>query len=429
MAGLLLAFSNTQARAEKTRMSTRAFLFLQGPISPFFSKIGTALAAQGHVVHGINFSIGDQLFWRGPNRHNYRGRLRDWPTFVGDFLDRHGITDLILLGEQRDYHKLAIQAAKQRGIAVSVTDFGYLRPDWITFEKDGMSAHSLFPRDPTAILELARQAPAADFSRHYHDSFWTMAVWDMLYHFANHFLWWLYPHYQSHKRDNPVLVYLGTGLRLFMSRWKNPAATAQLQKLNAQSQRFFVFPLQMENDFQIRAYSPYPDMSTPIAEVIASFARHADVNTHLLVKVHPWDPGLKNWKKRVCTLAQSTGCADRVHYVDGGSLDEMCQTAQGMVTINSTSGLSALKFDCPVLTLGEAIYDVVGLTFQGGLDDFWQQAQAPDSTLRDAFFKAMAATIQIRGVFYNQPGLDAGVAAATHRLLASRINAVLHAHA
>lgn len=406
-------------------MSARAFLFLQGPISPFFTKIAHALVRQGHRAYGINLSIGDQLFWRGPNPVNYRGKLDNWPAFITHFLDQHRITDLVLLGEQRSYHKIAIEAAKQRGIQITVTDFGYLRPDWITFEKDGMSAHSLFPRTPEAIFALAESAPKADFSRHYQDSFWSMAVWDMTYHFANYFLWWLFPHYQSHKRENPILVYLGTGLRLFLSRWKNPAANAKLRAMTEASTPFFVFPLQMENDFQIRAYSPYPDMSTPINEVIQSFAKHAPPDIHLLVKVHPWDPGLKNWGKVVRRLAREARSQDRIHYIDGGSLDEMCKTARGMVTINSTSGLSALKFDCPVITLGEAIYDIPGLTSQTDLNSFWSQPKPPDQALRDAFMNSMAATIQIRGVFYNQPGLDAGVAAATQRLHEQRVNAIL----
>lgn len=406
-------------------MSTRSFLFLQGPISPFFSKIADALVLEGHHAYGINLSIGDQMFWRGPNPTNYRGRLADWPAFVARFMDQRSVTDLVLLGEQREYHKTAIQAAKLRNIRVTVTDFGYLRPDWITLEKNGMSAQSEFPRSPETILDLAAKCPKADFSRKYQDSFWTMALWDMAYHFANYFLWWLFPHYQTHKHDNPILVYLGTGLRLFKSRWKNPAATALLQSLNSASTPFFVFPLQMENDFQIRAYSPYPDLSTPMAEVIHSFAAHAPAESHLLVKVHPWDPGLKNWALLVHKLAQESGAADRIHYVDGGSLDAMCQTTRGMVTINSTSGLSALKSDCPVIALGEAIYDVPGLTYQGQLDEFWNQAERPNPTLRDAYINAMAATIQVRGVFYKQPGLNAGVTVAAQRLLELKVNEVL----
>lgn len=406
-------------------MSGRAFLFLQGPISPFFSKIARTLVHLGHEAYGINLSIGDRLFWRGPNPVNYKRRLEHWPQFIENFLKDHGITDLILLGEQRSYHKIAIRAAKQLGIQVIVTDFGYLRPDWITLEKDGMSAHSLFPRAPEAILALAAQAPQADFARKYEDSFWAMALWDMTYHLANYFLWWLFPYYETHKRENPILVYLGTGLRLLSSRWKNPAAKKRFAALNRAGTPFFVFPLQMENDFQIRAYSPYPNMSIPIAEVIESFARHAAKDAHLLVKVHPWDPGLKNWGRFIRNLARNAGAEERIHYIDGGSLDEMCKTARGMVTINSTSGLSALKSGCPVITLGDAIYDIPGLTHQDGLESFWSQPQRPDPALRSAFLNAVAATIQIRGVFYNQPGLDAAVAAACMRLEKNMVNHVV----
>ena len=66
----------------------------------------------------------------------------------------------MLLGEQRPYHRAAIAAAQARGIAVTVTDFGYLRPDWIMLERDGMGAESRFPRDPAAILRAGRGLPA-----------------------------------------------------------------------------------------------------------------------------------------------------------------------------------------------------------------------------------------------------------------------------
>ena len=44
----------------------RRFLFLQGPISPFFAEVGAGLRALGHEVRRINLCLGDRLFWRGP---------------------------------------------------------------------------------------------------------------------------------------------------------------------------------------------------------------------------------------------------------------------------------------------------------------------------------------------------------------------------
>lgn len=392
----------------------RTFLFLQGPSSPFFARIAEGLETIGHATWRINLCVGDQLFWRRPGATNYRGRLADWPDFIAGFLDRHGITDLILLGEQRDHHKLAIAAAQVRGIRVVVTDFGYLRPDWIILERDGMSAHSRFPRDPAAILELAADCPKAELTRIYEDSFWGMALSEMAYHLASHFLAFLFPHYRSFKVENPILAYLGTGWRLLTGRPRGRGAAAVLAGLRGEP--CYLFPLQMENDFQIRAYSPYPDMTTPIAQVIASFAGHAEPGTHLLVKVHPWDPGLKNWRRLVERLARQHGVADRVHYIDGGSLYAMIRHSRGMVTINSTSGLQALTMDVPVIALGEAVFNIPGLTFQGSLDAFWRQAEPPDRRLRDACLDALAACLQVRGVFYREPGLGAAVREAVARL-------------
>lgn len=405
-------------------MTARAFLFLQGPSSPFFSLIADGLEAKGHAIHRINLCVGDQLFWRRPGAVNYRGKLSDWPAFIADFLDRHGITDMLLLGEQRDHHKLAIAAAKARGIQVVATDFGYLRPDWIILEKDGIGAESRFPRDPAAILELGARVPGADLHKRYEDSFWRMALSEMAYHFSGYFLWWLFPHYRSFKVENPLLAYLGTGWRLLFSKRRAREAEAVLEALNSDATPYFLFPLQMENDYQIRAYSPYPDMETPIAEVIASFAGHAEHSARLLVKVHPWDPGLKNWGGIVRRHAERHGVADRVHYIDGGSLYAMIRKSRGMVTINSTTGIQALHMDSPLITLGQAIFDVPGLTFQGSLDDFWTQAAPPDPALRDAWINATAAALQIRGVFYKQPGLNDAVQAAVARLHENRINAI-----
>jgi capsular polysaccharide export protein len=406
-------------------MTARQFLFLQGPLSPFFSEIAASLQALGHGIHCIQFNFGDRLFWHHPGARRYRGRLADWPAYIAAFYAEHGITDIVLLGEQREYHRRAIEIAHQQNIQVTVTDFGYLRPDWITLERDGMSSLSRFPRTPEALRALAAKAPRANLKAVYQDSFWNMARWDMLYHLSNYFLWWLFPRFHNYKLENPVLFYLGTGLRMLFSERNNSHAEARLKQLLAGDQPFFVYPLQMANDFQLRAYSHFADQGDAIKQVITSFADHAPKNTHLMVKIHPWDPGLINWRRQVEGLATSRNVAERVHYIDGGNLHQMSRNALGMVTINSTSGLSALTLKCPLITLGQAIFDLPGLTFQDGLDRFWTEARPPDADLLSDYLDAMAASIQIRGVFYARPGLDAAVAEAVRRLHDNLINEIL----
>jgi capsular polysaccharide export protein len=399
------------------RQGGQVFLFMQGPISPFFPELAAALEKRGHRTLRVNVCIGDVLFWRRPGAVNYRGRPEHWEAFVAELMAREGVTDLVLLGEQRHYQKAAIAAARRLGIAVAVTDFGYLRPDWITLEPDGMSGESRFPRDMAMIRALARRSAPADTAARYVDSFPRQAAWDMAFHLSNVFLNpFCFPRYRDYQLHHPVPAYLGTGLRLLLRRRRAERAETVVARLQDEGIAYFVLPMQMENDFQLRAYSPYPDMLAPIRQTIRSMAAHASQEAHLVVKIHPLDPGLRPWRRLVRREAAGAGVQDRVHFIDGGSLDRLLHKARGVITVNSTVGIWGLRVPLPVIALGQAIFDIEGLTFQDGLDRFWTEARAPDSAAVADFVAALANTIQLRGVYYKRPGLDAAVQAAARRL-------------
>jgi capsular polysaccharide export protein len=398
----------------------RCFLFLQGPISPFFAEVATGLAARGHAIRRINLCLGDRLFWRGaPVRgEDYRGTPEAWPAFIAAYLDRHGVTDILLLGEQRAYHRAAIAAAHARGITVTVTDFGYFRPDWITLERDGMGGDSRFPRSAAAIHALAEGLPPADLNPALRDDFPLQARWDVLYHLAA-MTPWPFRHYRSHQLHHPLATYAGIALRLLRRRAELAEGSRALDL--AAPHPFWVFAMQMETDFSIRAYSTYPDMDTPVAEVVRSFARHAPPEGRLIVKVHPLDPCLKRWGRRIPAIAAAAGVRGRVHVAHHGSLDDMLRAGRGLITVNSTVGLRALVLDCPAIALGRAVWDVPGLTFQGPLDRFWTEGQRPEPGLRDAFLSALQATTQLRGVFYAGEGRAVAVANAVRLLHEGRV--------
>jgi capsular polysaccharide export protein len=400
----------------------RRFLFLQGPISPFFAEVAAGLAARGHVVHRINLCFGDRLAWRGATGAqpavDFTDRAEAWPGFVARFLDDHAITDIVLLGEQRDMHRIAIRAAKARGIDVTVTDFGYFRPDWITLERDGMGGDSRFPREPDAIRALAAGLPRADTTEIYRDDFRRQATWDVLYHLAN-MLPWPFPHYRSHHLHHPLATYLGIARRLLRRGAERAEGERALERCAGRP--FWVFAMQMETDFSIRAYSPFADMDAPIAETIRSFARAAPAEGQLIVKVHPLDPCLKRWDRRVPAIAAAAGIAGRVHLAHHGPLDAMLRDGCGLVTVNSTVGLRALVLNRPAKALGSAVWNVAGLAHQGALDDFWNDPTPPDPLLREDFLAALQGTTQLRGVFYGPEGRAEAVAETVARLETGRV--------
>lgn len=331
-----------------------------------------------------------------------------------------------MLGEQRRYHKEAVAVAKTLGVRVTVTDFGYLRPDWITLEQDGMGGNSRFPRDPEVLEVLARGVAEPDLSESYRDSALNMAKGDLLYSFSTVFFWPFFPRYQrSDHRPHPFRYFPVMGLTLLRMHLKKNRIQAQLSDVLVEKGGFFVFPLQLEHDFQIISYSSLNSLDEALEKVIGSFARYADGMDRLVIKRHPWDPGFRNWAKKVRYWSDFYGIGERVTYLEGGNLDRLIEKAKGMVTVNSTSGVRALQLGCPVAVLGQAIYHSPGLTAQNGLDAFWMAPPRPDPGCVSAFIRALVATIQIRGVFFDEQGLTVGVDAAVRRLWLERVGDAL----
>lgn len=410
---------------EPAAASGRSFLFLQGPISPFFAEVGAGLAALGHAVHRINLCPGDRLFWRkvpgAAPAVDFTGPAEDWPCFIADMLARWRVTDLVLLGEAREVHRIAADAARARDAQVTVTDFGYFRPDWITLERDAMGGQSHFPRDPDAIRALAAGLPPADLTERMKDPFWLLATWDVAYHLAN-MLPSRFRDYRSHQLHHPLATYAGIARRLLLNRAERAEGARLVHSLTGRP--FWVFAMQMETDFSIRAYSPYRDMDTPLSEAIRSFAQHAPADGHLLVKVHPLDPCLKNWRRRLPAMAEAAGVGARVHVAHHGPLDVMLEGSRGLVTVNSTVGLRAVVLGLPVKALGQAVWNVPGLAHQGALDAFWGDGAPPEPALRADFLAALQALTQIRGVFYAPVGRRMAVEETVRRLHEGRVGVV-----
>jgi capsular polysaccharide export protein len=390
----------------------RSVLFLQGPISSFFDRLGRALIARGHRVHRVNFHFGDQLFWRLPATH-FRGRFADWRGFVAAMLDQHQITDLVLHGDRRPYHIVAAEEARARGIAVIVTDLGYVRPDWITLEYDGMTTYSRFPRDPAAIRALAAELPEPATGPRFHTPFWLIAALDVAYNLGLVLGRPLYPHYRYHSICHPFAEYAGW----LWSRAKRRfiGEGAEKSRLQALPGSYFLVPLQLATDFQIRAHSPFRELRQAVRAIIASFAASGS-GRNLIFVVHPLDNGLIGWSRLIARLAADFGVAEQVRALHGGTPAELLRDAAGVVTINSTVGVTALRDGVPVKALGNAVFDVAGLTCQAPLDEFWHDPQPPDPGLMAAFVRALIGTTQVKGGYYERTSQDCAIAGIVERL-------------
>ena len=156
------------------------------------------------------------------------------------------------------------------------------------------------------------------------------------------------------------------------------------------------------------------------AEVLSSFARHADAGTRLVIKNHPLDPGLVDLARMTHVLAVERGIADRVDFIDGGNLAALCRASSGMVVNNSSAALSALGFSTPVKVLGEAFFDIDGLTDQQPIDGFWTRPSPPEDDLYKRFKAHVINRTQVNGNYHEPKALKPTARALARRFAAAR---------
>ncbi len=393
----------------------RAFLFLQGPPGPFFRLLAAEVEARGVAVHRINLSGGDRLDW--PDcAVDFLDEFAEWPAFFDRFLLDHQITDLLLFGDCRPYHVSAHGVAAQRGVRTHVLEEGYLRPDWMTLELEGVNARSGLSRDKSWFIEQARRLPpeeelppiTASFRRRFRDSYWyyLKVVTGRL----------RYPNYRSHRSGS--LMMEGFGWLWKFSRAEQRARNAEVALERLEGKSIFVLPLQLSGDYQIRTHSSFPDMQSAAAYTISSFAAHAPADSHLLLKAHPLDCSFFNWPRFVDQHARRQGIEGRLHFVDGGDLDKIARDARGLVCVNSTSATLALSHGTPVCTLGEAIYNIDGLTHQQHLDTFWSEPSMLEPDLYPAFRRVLVDRCLVRGGLASESAVTTLVENAAARLCA-----------
>lgn len=399
-----------------------SFLFLQGLASPFMRILGNKLSDAGAKVHRVNYCGGDWWFGHGSNSANSHTNFRGKHTVLADtykqLIRKHSVTTIVLFGDCRPIHKIATSVAAVEGVEIIVFEEGYTRPGWVTCEQGGTNDKSSLPRTKAAINKRAAQIEYTEAAHPVLPNPMPPRVkMDMQFHVANISSFWYFWHYQTH-RPEKVSAELRGWLSRFWRKRKFGAENEALIKLyETTTERFFLVPLQLTSDFQIREHSDYDGVPDFIGEVIASFAKHAKPKDRLLIKSHPLDNGMIDYRSLIGTSTAIHGLQDRIAYIEGGDLDVLLEASKGVVLINSTVGFATLKQGKPMKVMGRALYDMDGLTHQGTLDSFWKKPTAPDEETVQKFLKVVRNDSQIYGDFFTDVGMELAADAATARLM------------
>ncbi len=269
--------------------------------------------------------------------------------------------------------------------------------------------HSLLPRDPDWFSKVGKGLPEYSHGDAFSSPFRFRAFYDVAYHLSGVLNPIIFPKYKTHAPVSTPVEYLGYMNRLPRLKFHIARDNELIAQLPRRSDSYYVLPLQLSSDAQIRDHSHFSCMVEVIESVMCSFAMYAPKNSKLVIKNHPLDVGLINYRKLIVKFSKCFDILGRVHYMETGHLDNLLSAAKGTITVNSTVGSVALGLSSPTISLSDSIYNLPGLTFQGSLDDFWRDGEEPDAELFRCFRNTVIHTTQVNGGFYSSEGIELAV--------------------
>lgn len=389
-------------------------LLLQGPFGGFFTALARELERRGHKVKKVNFNAGDWAFSFGFPSLNYRKGHHHWREWLRNLIKSWGPDAIILFGDQRPIHRVAIQVAKASSVPIYCFEEGYLRPDYVTFERDGNNANSPIPRDPAAFVENSAPEPAEELPHHFHRVIWTA----ILYFTAKSAGRWLFPKYVHHRR-RPLFREAAYWIRCYARLLQHKRADEALMRQLAAEKPppFFLVALQVHDDMQLVRHGAKWRNIDVIRAVAKSFAEHALPGDLLVYKVHPMDRGHRDYDTLIRKEVAKLGIEKRTGILQSRPLAPLVRCAKGLITINSTSGIAAIRGGIPIIALGRAFYGIEGLAKADAsiadLDRFWTNPVPPNESLAFRFLAYLQRYHLIPGSFYFPPTWP-GIAEAVH---------------
>ncbi|SHF23161.1 capsular polysaccharide export protein [Ruegeria intermedia] len=406
-----------------SKQDGRVFLFLQGPHGPFFHGLGRMLRAAGATVWRVGFNAGDRAFWFDKRSYvPYRGTLDAWPQTFADLLETRRVTDIVLYGDVRPVHAVAIRIARVRGLRVHVFEEGYLRPWWVTYERNGSNAHSRLMDLDIATMQRAvelTEGPTPPPPAHWGDMR-QHVFYGALYHWFVLFLNHGYRNFRPH-RDLAVSqefrLYFKRLMRMPLHRIRRSLATARIRR---GGYPYHLVLLQLAHDSSVRAHSEFSSMCAFLLPVMEGFAKGAPPHHHLVIKEHPLENCREPLARFIRQTARRLGIADRVHHVPGGKLARLLDHAKSAVTINSTAGQQALWRGVPLRVFGRSVYDKPELVSDQPIEAFFADPRGPNTDAYRTYREFLLATCQIPGGYYSRRGRK--------QLLRQVVDRMLQAH-
>ncbi|SCM76443.1 Capsule polysaccharide biosynthesis [uncultured Pleomorphomonas sp.] len=404
----LLRFGKRLPRAfRKIPWEQSRVLLLQGPVGPFFKVLQSRLLQDGIDAWRICFNAGDLAFSSRKNRITFMGSRREWRDWLNEILASNTIDTIVMFGSERPAHIVARELASIHGVRVISLEEGYIRPGYVTLEESGNNACSpvagcLPPENYGSVYDGSGKT---DFK-----SFRKMSAHGAIYYAIRTLFSFGKQRELYHRPISafPEMFYWvrNAGRRILGQSHNFSTIQTLLEYWN---KKYYIVPLQVAVDANLQASALGWDSVRLISAAIRSFSQSAPNDTRLVFKIHPMERGHNNFGPLIQSTAATLGVGDRVDVIDVGSMGLLARHAAGMITINSSSGLSAIFHGTPLLVIGKAIYahPELAICADGNpdFDSFWSSSHVAEAPFRHRYLAWLKEECLIPGDYYAPHGM------------------------
>lgn len=161
---------------------------------------------------------------------------------------------------------------------------------------------------------------------------------------------------------------------------------------------YIFVPFQVNTDSQIVLFSPWIKNMMELVNYFANISSQlGDQMPHIVFKPHPACD--QNYDALITQYSDH----EKLHFDTQTPTPVLIQHANAVATINSTVGIESLLLNKKLITIGQAFYQLSGLTLnvdnQQALAESLQTVQnwQPEQNLRIAFFNYLATEYQLAG--------------------------------
>ena len=375
-------------------------LFLVGPIGTFFARLSNYFENNNIKTYKISFPLYEYGFPQS-KLIKYEQDINGFKSFLRETIFNYEIKHIFMYGNVLIPHKKALDLVRElklegKYINTHIFELGYLRPNFVTLEDEGINFNSsliksrefYLKQEPYSVLPLPKK----------HARLRIRKIWKTI-SFINH----SFKNYKIVEKEHklqPKPIYIWYQIKGFFLKYFYFFTEYKLKNYFLRKKYFLVI-LQVSTDSQLTEGSDFKDNEKFIYKVIKDFSEAKRNDLNLVFKHHPRDRGYNNYRNKIKKISKELGVFDKVFYFHDYYLSKLYRNSncKGTVLINSTVGYQSLYHSVPVKALGITPYNIEGLSDQEDLVSFFKNPSIVDRLLFKKFYKYILENSQINGNF------------------------------